>query len=390
MGFLSFHNTHPLRRSDGMVAQGQDALARDMPPPPGDCYLRTETAYTHRFASLPSQSDSRSPKMPSSTTQNRNMNRATTSQQRHPRTATIHRALTVIAPHPRSPHAADRRLLQPHATTKPPIGPSAPCRRTTLKPALHCRKSPISAGCRPASRARPRGSRALFGRIRSRKCQPEICGFGQLLARRNRIRARRLRPCRRQIRQLPPPRPAKRTGIRHGLVQLGIRTLAGTHGSEAETNSSEIPRPASAEDRYRNDTYNRLRHPLHRTSVRRGARTGDDKTIAAEDPKNTTPDTSGHDTQAHETTPEQKRQTLSRIVADGQGPLRRIRSLRVGPRSQMAAEHYAEGAATMEKFPSGNIALVAPVSRHSPIWDWPTLNLGDRDKSLKYFLWHDR
>ena len=68
--------------------------------------------------------------------------------------------------------------------------------------------------------------------------------------------------------------------------------------------------------------------------------------------------------------PEQKRQTLSRIVADGQGPYVESAHFELG-RSQMAAEHYAEGAATMENS-SGNIRTRRTGRRHSPIWDWPT------------------
>ena len=173
--------------------------------------------------------------------------------------------------------------------------------------APHCRKSPFR-GRRPYKPGDRAGTGAIWPNphanavARNTRLWP-IPWQGE------RIRSAP-RPCRRQMMtQLVTLRraPQKRTGIRHGLVQLGdTATLAGPH-LRPETNFQKFL-ACIRRDRYRNDTpYNRTsRHPLHR--IRSGEAPRKDKTIAADKPKTPRPDTAGTDTRPR-TDPEQKRQT---------------------------------------------------------------------------------
>ncbi|MCX4301047.1 MAG: tetratricopeptide repeat protein [Alistipes sp.] len=164
---------------------------------------------------------------------------------------------------------------------------------------------------------------------------------------------------------------------------LGYCNFSQERMEEAETNFQKFLGLHPQEDRYRNDTYNRL-GDIRYTERRFGeALELYDKTIAAGGPEKHYARYQRALTLGLMDDPEQKRQTLSRIVADGQGPYVESAHFELG-RSQMAAEHYAEGAATMEKF-----IRQYPHSSHrsQALSDLGLayLNLGDRDKSLKYY-----
>lgn len=164
---------------------------------------------------------------------------------------------------------------------------------------------------------------------------------------------------------------------------LGYCDFSRERMEEAETDFQKFLVLHPQEDRYRSDTYNRL-GDIRYTERRFGeALEQYDKAIAA-----------GNDAKYYaqyqraltlglmEDT-EQKRQTLSRIVADGKGPYVESAQFELG-RIHMSEEHYAEGAATLEKF-----IRQYPHSSHrsQALSDLGLayLNLGDRDKSLKYY-----
>lgn len=164
---------------------------------------------------------------------------------------------------------------------------------------------------------------------------------------------------------------------------LGYCNFSRERMEDAEANFQKFLALHPQEDHYRSDTYNRLGDI--RYTERRFAEALEQygKAIAAGGNEKYYAQYQRALALGHMDSPEQKRQTLSRIVADGKGPYVEPAHFELG-RSYMAEEHYAEGAATLEKF-----IQQYPHSSHrsQALSDLGLayLNLGDRDKSLKYY-----
>lgn len=167
------------------------------------------------------------------------------------------------------------------------------------------------------------------------------------------------------------------------LYNLGYCAFSRQDMAQARTSFEKFLAARTASDRYRADAYNRL-GDIHYAEREFEAAAGEyDRALAAGTPERHYAQYKRAITLGILGRTEQKEQALRQIVAAGEGDYADAASYELG-RTYIAREHYAEGAAQLEKFittyPSSP-RLAQALSDLGLAW----LNLGDKAKSLRYY-----
>ncbi len=164
---------------------------------------------------------------------------------------------------------------------------------------------------------------------------------------------------------------------------LGYCAFSQERMAEAETNFQKFLALHRSNDRYRSDTYNRLGDIRYADRRFKEAVEQYDKAVALGGDAKYYAQYQRAITYGLMNKPEQKRQALSRIIADGEGIYVEAAQFELG-HSAVVGERYAEGAATLVQFIK---QYPASVHRSQALADLGLayFNLGDRDKSLEYY-----
>jgi len=164
---------------------------------------------------------------------------------------------------------------------------------------------------------------------------------------------------------------------------LGYCAFSQERMADAETHFQKFLALHRSNDRYRSDTYNRLGDIRYADRRFKEAVEQYDKAIALGGDAKYYAQYQRAMTYGLMEKPEQKRQALNRIIADGEGIYVEAAQFELG-HSAIVGERYAEGAATLVQFIK---QYPASVHRSQALADLGLayFNLGDRDKSLEYY-----